>query len=389
MQNEPIENDLFRTFGKYNTTVKLTPEDKKAGVKILCHEPYAQELYDLYRMAEGSSSEIGHSKDLQKGNPYWVRAKTISYDSSEIYAEEILSGTNVVIPFKEFSGSLDSLVKDEESREFVAIIYRSTEHGEYYGSERKGIALTLRQDLFNHAKNNTWFSVKILKLIKGGYVAMYKDQVECFVPGSHAAANIVHNFSDLLGKEIMVMVDNYDESNDLFILSYKKYVQYSMPQMITELQFDKEYTGVLTNKPYDFGVFVEIDGYYTGLIHKSEFEDYQTIQRTLKTGDTIPVYVKDVTVKKSQYRIVLTLSQDQINDEKAQWQDLRNRTENKSFPYQVNARKNSISIDIDGDNFEVSLKRKDLEKNLNRYPMVRVYQVDPINKRLNFEFVED
>lgn len=388
MQNESIENDLFRTFGKYNTTVKLTPEDKKAGVKILCHEPYAQELYDMYRKAEGYG-EVCHSKDLQNGNPYFVRAKTISYDSSEIYAEDVLSGTSIVIPFKEFSGSLDLLVKDEESREFVAIIYRSTQHGEYYGSERKGIALTIRQDLFNHAKNNTWFKVKLLKLIKGGYVALYQDKVECFVPGSHAAANVVHNFSALIGKEIMVMVDNYDESNDLFILSYKKYVQHSMSQMITELQFDKEYTGVLTNTPYEFGVFVEIDGYYTGLIHKSEFEDYRTIQRTMKTGDTISVYVKDVTVKKSQYRIVLTLFQDQINNEKAQWQDLRNRTENKSFSYHVNPRKNSILIDIDGDDFEVSLKRKDLEKNLTNYPKVRVYKVDPINKRLNFEFVED
>lgn len=389
MQNESIENDLFRTFGKYNTTVKLTPEDEKAGVKILCHELYAQELYDRYRATERSIASLSYSKDLQTGSPYLVRAKKISYESSEIYAEDVLSGTSIVIPFKEFSGSLDLLVKDEESREFVAIIYRSTQHGEYYGSEKKGIALALRQDLFNHSKNNTWFKVKLLKLIKGGYVALYQDQVECFVPGSHAAANIVHNFSDLIGKEIIVMVDNYDESNDLFILSYKKYVQHSMPQMITELQFDKEYTGVLTNKPYEFGVFVEIDGYYTGLIHKSEFEDYQTIQKTMKTGDTIPVYVKDVTVKKSQYRIVLTLFRDQINNEKARWQDLRNRAENKSFSYHVNSRKNSISIDIDGDNFEVSLKRKDLEKNLTNYPKVRVYKVDPINKRLNFEFVED
>jgi hypothetical protein len=99
--------------------------------------------------------------------------------------------------------------------------------------------------------------------------------------------------------------------------------------------------------------------------------------------------VKDVTSKNNQYRIVLTLNKDQVNSEKMQWQSLRNRTENQSFRYSIDEAKNSISIDIDGENFEVSLRRKDLERNLNRYPMVKVFKVDPINKRLRFEFVED
>ena len=38
--------------------------------------------------------------------------------------------------------------------------------------------------------------------------------------------------------------------------------------------------------------------------------------------------------------------------------------------------------------YEVSLRRKDLERNLNQFPQVRVFKVDPINKRLKFEFVE-
>ena len=184
------------------------------------------------------------------------------------------------------------------------------------------------------------------------------------------------------------MVDNYDQSNDLFILSYKKYVAESMPVMIEQLEFDKEYEGVLTNKPYDFGVFVEIDGYYTGLVHQTEFEDYDTARKSLKTGDKLKVYVKDITSKGNQFRIVLTLKSDNVNSEKLAWQKLKEKTENRSFPYDVNSKKNSISIDIDGENYEVSLKRRDLDKNLNRYPFVRVSKVDMINKSLKFEFVE-
>jgi ribosomal protein S1 len=185
------------------------------------------------------------------------------------------------------------------------------------------------------------------------------------------------------------MVDNYDAANNLFILSYKKYVTASMPIMISELQFDKEYVGTLTNRPYDFGVFIEFENYYTGLVHKSEFENYDEVCKKMKSGDKLNVYVKDVTSKNGQYRIVLTLNPEQVNNEKLQWQTLRNRTENQSFRYSISEANNSISIDIDGENFEVALKRKDLERNLNKYPLVKVFKVDPINKRLKFEFVEE
>jgi predicted RNA-binding protein with RPS1 domain len=162
-----------------------------------------------------------------------------------------------------------------------------------------------------------------------------------------------------------------------------------MPTMIENLEFNREYAGTLTNKPYDFGVFVEIDGYFTGLVHQTEFDDYETIKRTLRTGDSLNVYVKDITSKGGQFRIVLTLNPESVNTEKLAWQQLREKTESRRFAYEVNTKKNSISIDIDGENYEVSLKRKDLENNINRFPYVKVSKVDILNKSLKFEFVED
>jgi ribosomal protein S1 len=390
LSEEELNAIFYESTSKYNTSVVLNEDDRKNGVKILCRESYAQDLYDTISKFERSGGSIfkSQNKDLTEGQVYKVVAKTISYQHSEIYADEINTGTNICVPFKEYSKSLDDLINGE-SREFFVTLYKATENGEFFGSEKKALGVSYRDELFKHYNDETWFEVKLVKLIKGGYLALYKKEIECFVPGSHAAANIVQNFNDLLGKTIPVMVDNYDQSNDLFILSYKKYVTHSMSTMITELQFDKEYEGTLTNKPYDFGVFVEVDGYFTGLIHKSEFENYDEIRQTLRTGDKLKVFVKDVTSKGGQYRIVFTLNKDSVNNEKLQWQNLRNRTENQSFKYSINDSKNSISIEIDGESFEVSLKRKDLEQNLTRYPLVKVFKVDPINKRLKFEFVEE
>jgi ribosomal protein S1 len=285
------------------------------------------------------------AKDLNVGQIYKVSAKTIYFNSETIMVEELNSKTPISIPFKEYSKSLDSLQKGE-GMEFFALIYKGSAEGEYLGSEKKCLGVTYKQELFDHLGNNTWFDVKITKLIKGGYLALYNGTLECFIPGSHAAANIIHNFNEMLGRTITVMVDNYDKANDLFILSYKKYITNSMSVMVTELRFDKLYTGRLTNKPYDFGVFVEFENYYTGLIHKSEFENYDEIMRTLRTGDNISFYVKDVTTKGSQYRIVLTLNQDQVNSEKLGWERLRGSAENQSFEYSIDRNKNSIKINI-------------------------------------------
>jgi predicted RNA-binding protein with RPS1 domain len=377
---------LFENTGKYNTKIKLSKEDKSNGTKVYCKEPYAQELYDI--MFGGTASTASASKDLIENEVYTVIAKTLSYEHKEIYSEEINSKNTIVIPFKECSKELSELMDSEDSRKFLVKIYKASKTGEYYASEKRAQSVAFTQELFDHHSNNTWFSVKLIKLIKGGYLALYKNQIECFVPGSLAAANIIRDFSSLLNTNINVMVDNYDSTNNLFILSYKKYVVNSMATRVTELNFGAEYTGVLTTKPYDFGIFVEFEGYFTGLVHKSEFKNYDQACRELKEGDTLKVYVKDVIYKKGQHRVVLTLDPTQINDEKIQWQTLRDRTENQCFKYIINERKNSISIELDGGSFEVSLKRQDLAKNLTRYPLVKVFKVDPINKRLNFEFVE-
>lgn len=388
MTEERIEVDaeVFRKTGKYNTDIKLTDEDKKSGVKIYCHEPYAQALYNAMR--NWQKGEDVTTKDLINGSVYRVMAKQVSYTDSVIYAEELNSGATVIIPFREYSDSIEELVKSDDPS-FYIMLYKTNTHGENFGSEKKALAVSYKYELFDHQTNNTWFDVTIIKLIKGGYLALYNKEVECFIPGSHAAANVVHNFNDMLGKTLTVMVDNYDQSNDLFILSHKKYITQSMPVMIENLQFNQVYSGTLTSKPYDFGVFVEIDEYFTGLIHSSEFEDYEKTKSTFKPGDKIDVYVKDITSKKGQFRIVFTLSPENTNSEKLAWQKLRERTENKSFTYTVDSKNNSIAIEVDGESFEVSLKRKDLEKNINRYPYVRVSKVDPINKNLKFEFTEE
>ena len=236
--------DIFSNTGKYNTDIKITDADAKAGLKVYCKEPYAQELYDAMKAYESDTGINLHAcKDLTIGNIYDVVATKISYDDKLIHVTEVHSSVEIIIPFNEFSSSIEELSKGENRYFNVMVTRTDRSGGGFIGSEKQCVSINYKNELTDHFNNRTWFEVNIKKLVKGGYVAMYKDTVECFIPGSHAGANVIRDFSKLLGATLNVMVDNYDKSNDLFILSYKKYIEKSMPLMVSELKFGHKYTG--------------------------------------------------------------------------------------------------------------------------------------------------
>jgi ribosomal protein S1 len=377
----------FEKMEKYNSSIILTESDQNSKrVKILCKEPYAQELYDMMNaFADETGVPIGASKDLTVGQLYNVKATRVSFNDQLIHAQEVNSKVEIMIPFKEFSRSIDDLAKGHEIM-FNVLILKADSHGGYTGSEKKCIHINFKQELFDLSENNKWFEIKITKLIKGGYVATYKDTVDCFIPGSHAGANVIRDFSKLLGKTMNVMVDNYDKSNDLFILSYKKYIKKSMPIMVSDLKFGPEIVGHLTTKPLDFGIFVEFDDYFTGLIHSSEFEDYDEVKSTLRAGDPINFFIKNVTNKGKEYRVVLTLDEESIDPVKRQWTEFRDKVEGTKVDYKIDYTDSTMTLNIDGNEHVVSMKKRDMEKNLELFPKVLISKVDPINQRLKFEF---
>jgi ribosomal protein S1 len=98
------------------------------------------------------------------------------------------------------------------------------------------------------------------------------------------------------------MIEGYVEAKDIFIVSYKKYLNKIMDSKIQELDLTKKYKGYVTGTS-GFGVFVEWDSVYTGLIHKTEFSDDNALS-LLSSGSEIEFYVKEI---KDNNRLTLTL----------------------------------------------------------------------------------
>jgi hypothetical protein len=134
----PTQLDPFQNIGKYNPNIILTKEDKKSKLKIYCHEPYAQELYDLMSGRNGGTTSKMESKDLILNEVYKVRATHLLKADRSILTEEVNSGVSIIVPIKEYSKSIDELAAGKNN-EFYVKLYHSAKDGEYIGSEKKDI----------------------------------------------------------------------------------------------------------------------------------------------------------------------------------------------------------------------------------------------------------
>jgi ribosomal protein S1 len=125
--------------------------------------------------------------------------------------------------------------------------------------------------------------------------------IECFLPGSLAAANRIMNFADYVGKELTVMIEIYDQKRDIFVVSFKKYLKKIIDSEVKNLSFSQRYEGKVTGVSGN-NIFVEWEEIYTGII--SIDENNRTKLETLQTGDSVEFYVVDI---KNAQRIGLSI----------------------------------------------------------------------------------
>jgi len=266
-------------------------------IKVYSHEDYASALYALYF---GSNPEhLDSSKDLVEGEIYKCKISSINEDSALAYTS---SGQTIFIDLKKER-------KDAQRLNIQGIDFAVSSHveaivrginGTYYGSIVECYVQGLKSEFFEQIKAaSVAYPAKIESINKGGYLVDISG-VKCFLPGSLAAANKITDFESYLGKTIYVMIDGYVPGKDIFVVSYKKYLSKIMDQKIQELDLTKKYKGCVTGSS-PFGLFVEWEDVYTGLIHKTEFEN--EIIQGFKPGDEIEFYVKEV---KEDNKLTLT-----------------------------------------------------------------------------------
>lgn len=282
--------------------------------KCFSREPYAQRLFDIYT---NQNTEL-IKKDLKKGDV--VRITDIFNVRDEFIDVELMGGLTVTIDlsrekkfvqvygynhYKEFSDSLrdKDVIKSMIEKGINAYILEAVPSVKI--SLWQGHLKSVRDEFMEQIINPTnAYTAKVIEANRGGFFVEVQG-IEAFMPGSLAAPNKILDFQSYVGKEVIVMVEDYLKDMNSFIVSHKKYLAHVLPTKIQELDTMKKYTGTVTGTS-KYGIFVEFNELFTGLLHISKMDEELKKEfhaRKIKPEDKIEFFISEIT---KDNRIILT-----------------------------------------------------------------------------------
>ena len=315
---------------KANTKIKT-----KNGDKVYCHESYAQSLYNKF-----AGIKVEGNKELTKNALVNVSGIEVVNDTTLMAA--INGGSNNVIidlnKEQKFIDWLNTYCEGELTKDNIAVALKNEEFKQQVinlglnakvtaGDKEKAsiwdghVEALTREMKEQVTKNSRAYVATILSTNKGGFVVDIMGTVSAFMPGSMAAANRVTDFESMVGTKFEVMVESYDQ-NFGFVVSRKKYLKTMLPVKIQELEEvlakdkDTVFTGHVTGTT-PFGVFVEIDEFITGMLHKTLVRD-ETREamrnNSIAAGTEVHVYIHKIEKSKARengklvdrYRVILS-----------------------------------------------------------------------------------
>lgn len=293
-----------------NKKVKVA---KGSGDKVFSFSPDAQATYNRYKnivvpeTKELNKDSIVPISDLKVVNKDTILA-TINHGANDI----IIDLNKEAKFFSLLTVGKDVLTKDTfiesikipEIKKQILSMNLSAKVGSDVekGSIWDGYVASLTKEMIGQITNPTIaYNAVIIDTNRGGFVVEISGVVTAFMPGSAAAANKITDYDGMVGKSMEVMVESYDPNNG-FVVSRKKYLKTMLPLKLQELieklkeNPDLTFTGTVTGST-DYGIFVEIDEYITGMLHKTLVSDTlrdRMRQSTVENGETITVYIHSI-----------------------------------------------------------------------------------------------
>lgn len=115
-----------------------------------------------------------------------------------------------------------------------------------------------------------------------------------FMPNTLAGINKLHDPMSIVGETFNVMIESYAQNEGTYIVSRRKYLQTLIPEAVSNLEYNKIYSGHVTGTT-PFGVFVEFNECLTGMIHKANVNpDWAERLTSISPGFEIEFYIKEV-----------------------------------------------------------------------------------------------
>lgn len=286
---EAYEADCPTRFRTPNPHVKAP-----RGVKVYSREPYAQEMLDLM---EGYSLSSNTLYDVRLGQSYPGKVYGVDKHWASI---DIGYRESIYVDLSRESQEVIELLEVGTEVDVQLVADKSMNVKKYFiGSVTAGLKTKVVREIVESIdEGNTAYIGKVLKMIPGGGYIVQVQGVDCFMPGSLAGVNKLHDFESIIGEEMYVVPVSYSEEKGTVVVSHRAYLRALIPNKIKEIQEDisVERTGHVTGSA-KYGVFVEFEGCLTGMIHVNDL-DKETAkahrERSLEPGTEVNFYVKEV-----------------------------------------------------------------------------------------------
>jgi len=286
------------------------------GDKVYSRESYAQEMYDILTSFDRSSGEfvsILNVGEIHEGSIYAVSKDFISVDVG--YREL------VYVKYEKEPIEIQSLSPGDKT---AVLITQTAKNSHVLGTISGGVKQKVFMDLREAVEvgGTAWIG-RVTNMIENGGYMVNVQGVECFMPGSLAGINKLHDFSSIIGTEMYVVPVSFSAERGTLVVSHRKYLQALIPNEIEALRESQgeTITGNVTGTA-KYGVFVEFNKCLTGMIHTNDLDEETANKfkaRQILPGDEISFMVKDII---SDTKITLT---QRANITVNPWSDITSR----------------------------------------------------------------
>lgn len=259
------------------------------------------ELYNLYQDYEKNFKTL-KINEMYEGKIAFVSDKSIGVD---VGARDC-----VWVDVKKEKNIIDVFNLGDDINVFVTKQEKETT----FGSIEKCKEITTMKNIYNlkDKREAVYCVVKSLNIGAGFIVDIMG--IECFMPGSLAGVNKIHNFESLIGKTLPVFVINFTKNK--IVVSHKDYLESLIPSEKSKLKKGFSYKGKITGVK-NGNIFVEFNTCLTGMIHASEVnEEWMAKINSQKdlNEQPITIYLKDI----SNNKIALTTKKPEKIEQKKQ-----------------------------------------------------------------------
>jgi ribosomal protein S1 len=264
------------------------------GTKLMANEAYAADALSMYNLHD---STLQKTQLIEDNIAYTTRGE-VSFISKD-RERALIDIQSKYTAYCTLSKEPDYIVEQlEVGMEIDIKIKTNPKTGDVIASISDAIKEVKLREIKEAIGNSTiGFTAKVKELIHGGYWVDVAG-IKCFMPGSLAGLNKLHDFTAIVGKEIIVMPITFSREKDTVVVSHREYLRTMIPTTIEKLNetIKEPRIGFVTGTT-KFGVFAEFDECLTGLIPRAELsEEFQKAldDRSIKPGDEINFWTKEV-----------------------------------------------------------------------------------------------